>query len=308
MDANLFSDVADALQIEDPAIVEKDYYVIQLLKSLSELRQTAYHMVFAGGTCLAKTYENIQRMSEDLDIKLKPINANVTEGERTKFKKAILNLIDQHPNFNLVSRESYDGGRTRKFEISYPSQFEKTSSLRPNILLEIVEKDIYEPIPEYPIASMCSEVLKQTPEIDKIKCVNLNSIIAEKIISLLWRTAALEDNIDIDDDEALIRHIYDIHRIYKHNPDIFTRNELISLANKVLESDSERYGNKYPKFKNEPDSVIEKGLQLINSDIKHANRYDKCVKNLIYSIEAPEWSELQETLNLCYANLFGEKN
>lgn len=37
IDTSLFLDVADALRIPEPAIVEKDYYVVQLLKMLSEL-------------------------------------------------------------------------------------------------------------------------------------------------------------------------------------------------------------------------------------------------------------------------------
>ena len=52
-DTSLFSDVADALGIAHPAIVEKDYYAVQLLKLLSTLEIPGYTFVFAGGTCLA---------------------------------------------------------------------------------------------------------------------------------------------------------------------------------------------------------------------------------------------------------------
>ena len=37
IDQSLFLDVSDALGIVNPAIVEKDYYVVALLKSLSTL-------------------------------------------------------------------------------------------------------------------------------------------------------------------------------------------------------------------------------------------------------------------------------
>jgi len=36
IDSDLFLDVADALGMGNPAIVEKDYYVVALLKLLSE--------------------------------------------------------------------------------------------------------------------------------------------------------------------------------------------------------------------------------------------------------------------------------
>ncbi|MBL1276515.1 MAG: nucleotidyl transferase AbiEii/AbiGii toxin family protein [Ectothiorhodospiraceae bacterium] len=72
IDSTLFTDVADALGIAHPAIVEKDYYAIQLLKLLSAVETPDYQLVFAGGTCLAKAHQNTYRMSEDIDIKLVP--------------------------------------------------------------------------------------------------------------------------------------------------------------------------------------------------------------------------------------------
>lgn len=36
-DPSLFADVADALGIKNPVIVEKDYYAVQLIKVLSAL-------------------------------------------------------------------------------------------------------------------------------------------------------------------------------------------------------------------------------------------------------------------------------
>lgn len=48
IDPTLFADVADTLGIAHPAIVEKDYYAIQLLKLLSTLETLNYQLVFAG--------------------------------------------------------------------------------------------------------------------------------------------------------------------------------------------------------------------------------------------------------------------
>ena len=65
LDPTLFSDTADALGISSPAIVEKDYFAVQLLRELKALSLTEYQLVFSGGTCLAKAYQNIYRMSEE---------------------------------------------------------------------------------------------------------------------------------------------------------------------------------------------------------------------------------------------------
>lgn len=72
LDPTLFSDVADALGISSPVLVEKDYYAVQLLNIINKLSFDGYQLVFAGGTCLAKAHKNTYRMSEDVDIKLVP--------------------------------------------------------------------------------------------------------------------------------------------------------------------------------------------------------------------------------------------
>ncbi|WP_212668864.1 nucleotidyl transferase AbiEii/AbiGii toxin family protein [Pseudoalteromonas sp. NBT06-2] len=67
---NIFIEVSDALEMGNPAIVEKDYYVVALLKLLSVLSFDTHLMVFSGGTALAKSGIKTYRMSENVDIKL----------------------------------------------------------------------------------------------------------------------------------------------------------------------------------------------------------------------------------------------
>ncbi|MCW0348584.1 hypothetical protein NB701_001946 [Pantoea ananatis] len=69
----LFPDVANALGIESVAIVEKDYYIVELLRLLQPLAFDTHQLVFAGGTALSKAGISLNRMSEDVDIKLVPV-------------------------------------------------------------------------------------------------------------------------------------------------------------------------------------------------------------------------------------------
>lgn len=57
IDTSLFLDIADALGISSPAIVEKDYWGTQLLKQLPALEPEGYRLVFSEGTCLAKAHQ-----------------------------------------------------------------------------------------------------------------------------------------------------------------------------------------------------------------------------------------------------------
>ena len=52
---------------KDPQIVEKDWWVVTVLRALFELPY-ASHISFKGGTSLSKCWNLIQRMSEDVDI------------------------------------------------------------------------------------------------------------------------------------------------------------------------------------------------------------------------------------------------
>ncbi len=52
IDSSLFLDIADALRISSPAIVEKDYWATLLLKEISQLTPEDFQLVFSGGTCL----------------------------------------------------------------------------------------------------------------------------------------------------------------------------------------------------------------------------------------------------------------
>ena len=68
----VFLAVADALNIDATSIVEKDYYVVELLRLLQPLKFETHDLVFAGGTALAKANIQLNRMSEDVDIKIIP--------------------------------------------------------------------------------------------------------------------------------------------------------------------------------------------------------------------------------------------
>lgn len=53
-----------------PAIIEKDYYVTEALRTIACLG--GEKIIFKGGTSLAKGWNLIERFSEDIDIFLDP--------------------------------------------------------------------------------------------------------------------------------------------------------------------------------------------------------------------------------------------
>ena len=54
----LVSVTAECLHIKYPSIIEKDYYVTQVIHSLSGIENEYFRLVFAGGTCFSKSSQN----------------------------------------------------------------------------------------------------------------------------------------------------------------------------------------------------------------------------------------------------------
>lgn len=65
----LIESTSEYLELEN-AVVEKDYYVTQVIHALSDTEDDYFRLVFAGGTCLAKAHKIVKRMSEDVDFKI----------------------------------------------------------------------------------------------------------------------------------------------------------------------------------------------------------------------------------------------
>lgn len=304
MDFTLFSDVADALEINEPAFVEKDYYAVQLLKLVNDIQFGDYNIIFSGGTCLSKAYQNTERMSEDIDIKF-------VEREPGKKKKShrkllgntILKKITDSPDFNIINEHYRDTRRVQTFGVEYPKNF-STPSLRPTLQLELVEKELYQPTRNFPISSMYAEVMGKPSEINTIACVNMESIIAEKIISLLWRTSALANGIEIKDDEALIRHMYDIHLLNTNKKNEIDYKLLKNIATKVIEMDAKRYQEKYPLFQKNPSKLLIHGLDEIRSNPSHRDRYEQFLLPLVYAKTPPSWKQALKSLETLFSELF----
>ena len=147
IDCSLFEDVADDIGLGNPAIVEKDFYVVQLLKLISEFEFEYHELVFTGGTALAKSSIKTYRMSEDIDIKLVPNKAfdeltskNAKRNARRSVKQQIESLIKSSHLFSIDEEGVVnDEHRYFTFDIRYPQAYKQAPCLRPFIKLEFIE-------------------------------------------------------------------------------------------------------------------------------------------------------------------------
>jgi len=143
--AALSGAAAGLLGIPDPAFVEKDYWVVELLRSLVaplpvepvDGNPASAEVLFKGGTSLSKAYGLIDRFSEDVDILV------VCQGlGRGATEKRVLRPLCVRVLANLGLREdqaewlTYDEGRTRNVQYRYPRWLEPVLA-RPEVKLEM---------------------------------------------------------------------------------------------------------------------------------------------------------------------------
>ena len=56
--------------LPSPALVEKDWYLVKALAAITLIDTAPFKLVFGGGTALGRAHRLIQRMSEDIDLKI----------------------------------------------------------------------------------------------------------------------------------------------------------------------------------------------------------------------------------------------
>ena len=177
-DPSLFLDIADALGIGSPAIVEKDYWATQFLKDVAEFSPKGYDLVFSGGTCLAKAHQNTFRMSEDIDFKMIPktetiaLSKNQQRQLRGEIHQRVIDCVENSDSFTLAAQpKKRNEGKYQQFLIEYPRTHNAPDVLRPHLQLDLTESLLLEAPVLLPISSLYASTLKQEKEI------NLHTII-----------------------------------------------------------------------------------------------------------------------------------
>ncbi len=129
------------------AVIEKDYYVTQVIHALAEVESDYFRLIFCGGTCLAKAHKVVSRMSEDVDFKIQVKQMDAVFSKSRLLKE--LKEFRAHINSSLMLPGLMTGvpvvrneGKYSRIEMDYPSVFPISAGLRPHILLEFTLSDV----------------------------------------------------------------------------------------------------------------------------------------------------------------------
>lgn len=294
---------------------EKDIHITELLKALGELRvehdffsdlkrgeksrpDTGIKLVFAGGTCLSKAHGLIDRMSEDIDIKVvltppeEPFSKGRGDRARLKALHEHLPKVLEQLEFPLLQYgEGVDNPRIRDAHryyvvgAGYESAYGQLPSLRPELKLEMIQREpllpteprqfgyLYESLAGIPFSAPAT-----------IECISIAETAAEKVVSLLRRCAWNWDGHQRGDmDPALVRHVYDVARITERAGDsLAAAREIFS---QLVMNDRDEFKGQHPGFDEDPVGVLKRTLEAAKANGELKARFEERLLPLVYDDE-----------------------
>ena len=259
--AALASAAAAYLGIPQPGFVEKDYWVVELLRSVTRPLQLSpldgversAQVLFKGGTSLSKAYGLIDRFSEDVDILV--ICQGLGRGARdSQVLRPICDraIVDLGRSENEVTRLDSKSGFTRNVLYGYSPRL-PALGLNPQVKLEMgIRGGTLPGTVMCVVRSYIAEYIDQVgidAEFDELAPVEVGVIapvrtLAEKL-ALLHHAGVLAASGSTKTLDAAGRHIYDIYRLLSDDGVIATLNitgsQMTDLAPDV-DAKSAEYG------------------------------------------------------------------
>ncbi|HIB8182303.1 TPA: nucleotidyl transferase AbiEii/AbiGii toxin family protein [Elizabethkingia anophelis] len=307
---NAFNHVAEKKGIT-PFAVEKDWWVTQSLSIIFEMDEAKY-LVFKGGTSLSKSWNLIQRFSEDIDLAIDREFLGFTEiiKRKTNLRKKSGKFISeefypklqkcfeekgiaQGVTFTLEDVQSSDQD-PRIINIYYPSIIETKGYLNPRVQIEIGCRSLKEPFSDCLISSFVDQEYKDLEFANGeflVPSVNPERTFLEKIFLLHEEFQKPPNKIRVN---RLSRHLYDIYSLYHsefkdkalQDEDLYKtivhhRIEFTKVAGVDYLLHNPQTINPIP-----PDTIIKKWKE----------DYETMKSEMLYSEQRPNFSEIIKTL------------
>ena len=214
-----------------PQIVEKDWWVVTVLRALFALPY-ASHISFKGGTSLSKCWNLIQRMSEDVDIAIdREFLGFGGQLSRTqisdRLRRAACSFVRERLQFDLAAQLEKDGishdavkvsvnitpvttTDLETIQVEYTPVFDANPYIRSKVLIEVSGRSMSEPVENVPIRSYIDEVYTGAPFTEpafEVRAAVPERTFLEKLFLLHEEFTRPKAEIRVD---RMSRHIYDI--------------------------------------------------------------------------------------------------
>jgi hypothetical protein len=298
--ADLIRIVAEEKSI-DPALVEKDYWIMHCLYGLQKLG-----LIFAlkGGTSLSKGHQIINRFSEDIDILIEPFpkqdvktGKNQNSPAQIKTRKDFYDRLVQEIKIDGIPTVERDAAfddtpnyRGAGIRLNYDSVTEALDGLREGVLLEVgfdtvapnAPKDISSWVYDYAVGKV--EIIDNRAK--AVPCYDPGYTFVEKLQTV--STKFRKQQTDGTDPVEFMRHYYDVHELLQQ-PDV----------QKFIGTDAYK-AHKQARFRQGDNQNISENEAFRLSDAKtkalYANAYER--SSALYYAHKPAFAQiLAELIN-----------
>ena len=278
------------------SILEKDVHVTDALCALLGMEYPATHMVFCGGTSLSKAYGLIERMSEDVDLKVVLDEPGI--GGASAIKKHLSHLKAEVARslegigFVEDSQQRIARNQNRYFATrwQYHSRYQHDASLRPYLSLELTVRTPQFATTRRPLDYLVERLASRSRFLGQIECVAVEETLAEKVISFLRRYAQHRAGVMHQDwDRTLVRHIYDVFCICR--ADSTTTERAVAGFQALVVFDIQEFAQQFPPFAVDPKAVLLAALEQAERDPAIREDYEARLLPLVFGSVRPGFDE-----------------
>ncbi|TKV82247.1 nucleotidyl transferase AbiEii/AbiGii toxin family protein [Bradyrhizobium elkanii] len=304
--ADLIRIVAEEKGI-DPALVEKDYWIMHCLYGLQQL---GFTFQLKGGTSLSKGHQIINRFSEDIDILIEPPkDQDVKTGKHhnkpahIQSRKDFYDWLAREIKITGISNVERDtefddvpNYRSAGIKLNYTTVVEAMEGLREGVLLEVGFDTVAPNTPKV-ISSWLYDraVASNVDVIDnramKVPCYDAGYTFVEKLQTV--STKFRKQQADGSDPVGFMRHYYDVHELLKQ-PEV----------QKFIGTDAYK-AHKQARFRQGDNQNIAKNEAFILSDARTRALYDDAYKrsSALYYAGKPTFDEILAEIEKLIDNL-----
>lgn len=291
------------LNISEYAL-EKDYIVTDTLEALFKIEDPQFDFIFCGGTCFSKAYGLLDRISEDVDIKvilkpgLNPSGSRLRESLSQLKPKIISALVNAGFNERDINKYAQDENKYLTFDANYDTHFIKAVDMRSNMKLELNFTTLALTPQILQIGPLFKELAVDKPYSFAANCVNLREGVIEKLISFPRRLAMHLHDPARDLDKTLVRHLYDVHQTTKAYPDLLSDTKpLQEILISKLAQDAREFSTQHPGFLSNPLGEMHKAMEFARMDPMISTMYKNFIRDMVYGQNPPSFEESINSFN-----------
>ena len=278
-DARTLLEVQDFFQLPSPALVEKDWNVVRTLAAIQDAASDGLTLAFGGGTALGRAYGLLDRMSEDIDLRI--VGQASSRGALQRFRRQVNERLEA-AGFNLDGRVNVkQADRYVRYDLPYDPAMRGEGILRPEIKIELAAFPVRRPVEFRPVRSFVAQAHDRDAEVASIACVPLVETAAEKFVALTRRQGAVYAGAERD--PTLVRHVYDLMRLDGR----YDLDDAAALALETMASDTDRG---HAAYKADPLAETLLTTDRLWRDEAFATDYANLMRDMVYG-DRPSFSD-----------------